>query len=103
MINKDFFIHQCDVERSTRTKDSSGQEIETWTAVYSSLPCYIKLNSANESIIANKYADVATYRLYLETGYTINNNDRIISNGTFSVINVNNQINDHIEIDLIKV
>jgi head-tail adaptor len=103
-INRDFFIHNCKVERATGTKDNSGQVIDTWATIYTVLPCYIKLNSGNESVVADKYADVATYRLYLAKGYTILNSDRIVSNSlTYEVIFVNNQIADHLEIDLIRI
>lgn len=103
-INRDFFIYSCNIQRATESKDLSGQVIKTWNDIYTILPCYIKLNSGNESVVADKYADVATYRLYLAKGYTILNSDRIVSNSlTYEVIFVNNQIADHLEIDLIRI
>jgi len=103
-INRDFFIYNCNVQRATGTKDSTGQVINTWATIYTALPCYIKLNSGNESVVSDKYADVATYRLYLAKGYTILNSDSIIANSqTYEVVFVNNQIAEHLEIDLIRI
>ena len=103
-INKDFFIHSCNIERATNTRDTSGQVLKTWTNVYTALPCYLKLNTANEVIISDKYSNIATYRLYLAKGYTVYNAD-IVSFGSlkYEVINVNNQIAEHLEIDVIRV
>ena len=103
-INKDFFIYSCNIQRATESKDLSGQVIKTWNDIYTILPCYIKLNSGNENVFADRYTDVATYRLYLAKGYTILTSDMVVANGqNYEVISVNNQIAEHLEIDLIQV
>lgn len=70
--------HTVNVSRPTPTKGTSGAEKDTYTTVYSSLPCFVQPVSASWQVrYAQRGIDVS-HSVYFNQALTIKPGDRLI-------------------------
>jgi hypothetical protein len=83
--------HTITVNRPTPTKGTSGAEKDTYSAVYSSLPCFVQPVSASWQILYSQRKIEVTHSVYFNQALTIKTGDQLaFGTRTFLVKGVRN-------------
>lgn len=99
----DYLTQTIIIQTYTKTSNQFGGYAETW-ADSQTVNGLIDLQNGNENKISDKYVEKSTHVLFLETGITINNTNRIKQNNeVYRVLYVDQPFNRHQEIYLEKV
>jgi SPP1 family predicted phage head-tail adaptor len=76
------FRHRIDIEQLTNTQDSSGDMIESWSALHSNVSAAIEPLSAKEFLSAQSTQSQAVARITIRYRAGLNATMRINHNGT---------------------
>ena len=91
MAIEDLFISSAKVERPAATQDSLGSWTESWSTVYSGLPCRVQPVSGVEALTDDKETVIITHKVFCKAASGILGKDRLTISGlTLRVHSVRN-------------